>query len=44
MSRSIQFDPEKPYATMPEEITGYNNDDPMNSIINIKGIGTMSIS
>ena len=27
-----------------EEITNFNNQDPMNSIINIKGIGTMSIS
>ena len=44
MSRPTQFDRRKSYATMPEEITGYNNDDPMNSIINIKGIGTMSIS
>ena len=44
MSRPTKFDMRKSYATMPEEITGYNNDDPMNSIINIKGIGTMSIS
>ena len=35
---------ENPMQQCPEEITGYNNDDPMNSIINIKGIGTMSIS
>ena len=44
MNKPTQFDRRKAYATMPEEITGYNNDDPMNSIINIKGIGTMSIS
>ena len=44
MNKPTKFDLRKSYATMPEEITGYNNDDPMNSIINIKGIGTMSIS
>ena len=32
------------FGRQDEEITKYNESDPMNSIINIKGIGTMSIS
>jgi cytidyltransferase-like protein len=39
-------DPENPYyaESMSEEITDFNKEDPMNSVIAIRGIGTMSIS
>ena len=36
ITQNTKFDMRKSYATMPEEITGYNNDDPMNSIINTR--------
>jgi cytidyltransferase-like protein len=31
------------YSQMPEEITNFNNEDPMSSVIAIRGIGTMTI-
>ena len=31
------------YSQMPEEITNFNDEDPMTSIIAIRGIGTMTI-
>ena len=31
------------YSQMPEEITNFNNEDPMDSVIAIRGIGTMTI-
>ena len=39
-------DPENPYyaESVREEITDFNKQDPMNSVIAIRGIGTMSIS
>lgn len=39
-------DPENPYyaESVSEEITDFNKEDPMNSVIAIRGIGTMSIS
>ena len=43
-------DPENPYykdssgGSVQEEITDFNKEDPMNSVIAIRGIGTMSIS
>ena len=39
-------DPENPYyaESVSEEITDFNKEDPMNSVVAIRGIGTMSIS
>ena len=43
---SNDADPENPYYTesVSEEITDFDKEDPMNSVIAIRGIGTMSIS
>ena len=42
-SKPTKFDKRRAYSQMPEEITKYNNVDPMSSVIAIRGIGTMTI-
>lgn len=42
--KATRFMRRRAYSQMPEEITKYNNVDPMNSVIAIRGIGTMTIS
>ena len=42
-NKPTKFDRRRAYSQMPEEITKFDNVDPMNSVIAIRGIGTMTI-